>query len=271
MVYFNSLRHSGIPIFPQLVLRNVVNLFYGLIFLFLISPLASFTSAQEVDIIPYLKNIEKGNKEAVQSELPKLLKEYPNSSNVLFLKAVLTENGQEAVAIYGDIVKNYPKSKYADASLYRIYTYYYALGMYGAAKTFLNKLKKDYPLSPYIGIAEKEIPAKDKVLVNVKTANDSSSESSTRKKLSSNIDKTFYSVQAGAFTILTNAQSLQETFQGAGYFSIIQNKTVGGTDFHVVYVGKYTDSAKAQKLLQYVNSKFSLNGRVVKLNLPGGE
>ncbi len=246
-------------------------LFYYLVFLFLICPITSFMFAQEVNIIPYLKNIEEGKKEEVQTELPKLLKEYPNSSNVLFLKAVLTENGQEAVAIYDDIVKKYPKSKYADASLYRIYAYYYALGMYGAAKTFLNKLKKDYPLSPYIDIAERKIPEKDKILVNNKASQDSSLLPSSEKLLSNKSNQTFYSVQAGAFTILTNAQSLKETFEKDGYFSIIQNKTVGGTDFHIVYVGKYAEPGKAQKLLQYVNSKYSLSGRVVKINLPGGK
>ncbi len=243
----------------------------NLILLFFIIPIFSAVFAQEADVVPYLINIEKGKEEEVLAKLPELLKEYPNSSNVLFLKAVLTENGQQAVAIYNEIIKKYPQSKYADASLYRIYTYYYALGMYSAAKTFLNKLKKDYPSSPYIGIARKKIPAKNKILTNLKTTGGVTTSSKQNEQLNEKSGPTFYSVQAGAFTILTNAQSLKDTFNNAGYFSIIQKKTVGGTDFHIVYVGRFSDPGEAQKLLRYVNSKYSLSGRVVTITLPGSK
>jgi len=99
--------------------------------------------SQDVDIVSYLKQIESGEKDDVEKELPELKSKYPNSHSVMFLEGVLTENGQDAVAIYSKIVNSYPQSKYADASLYRIYSYYYALGLYDTAKNHLNRLKKE--------------------------------------------------------------------------------------------------------------------------------
>ena len=236
----------------------------------LIYSLTPIIFAQEADIVPLLKKIENGQKEEAQAKLPDLIKEYPNSSNVLFLKAVLMENGQQAVAIYNELLKKYPNSKYADASLYRIYSYYYALGMYSAAKSFLNKLKKDYPGSPYIDIAQKNVPSKDKILVKDKTLLSDSVKVTKHITDNENSNEIFYTIQAGAFTVLANSQALKKNFDDAGYYSIIEDKNVGGTVFHVVYVGKYLNEDDAKKFLQVINLKYNLNGRIVKTNLPAG-
>jgi outer membrane protein assembly factor BamD (BamD/ComL family) len=82
--------------------------------------------------------------------------------SVMFLDAVLKENGQEAVAIYQDIVDNHPESKYADAALYRIFSYYYALGLYETAQEKLKQLKESYPTSPYIIVADQNLSALEK-------------------------------------------------------------------------------------------------------------
>ncbi len=84
--------------------------------------------SQEVDIVPYLKAIENGNIVEAKAAISDLKSKNPDDPSVMFLDGVLKENGQEAIVIYQNIVDNYPKSKYADASLYRIFSYYYALG-----------------------------------------------------------------------------------------------------------------------------------------------
>ncbi len=86
----------------------------------------------------------------------------PDDPSVMFLDAVLKENGQEAVVIYQDIVDNHPKSKYADAALYRIFSYYYALGLYETAQEKLKQLKESYPTSPYIKVADQNLSALEK-------------------------------------------------------------------------------------------------------------
>jgi tetratricopeptide (TPR) repeat protein len=219
--------------------------------------------AQDVDIVQYLKQIESGKIIEVREALINLKKENPQSPSVLFLEAVLTENGQEAVVKYQYIVDTYPKSKYADAALYRIYSYYYALGLYETANEKLKKLMSDYPGSPYVNIArQNKLPgegglAEDDVsefhqeeTTNVQTIND------TQYK---------FTIQAGAFTNFDNAKSLRNDFDNAGIFSEIRDKIVGGTNFHVVYAGKFLNEEEAENFLAIINSRFNLSGRIVSI------
>ncbi|MHB8853071.1 MAG: SPOR domain-containing protein [Ignavibacteriaceae bacterium] len=220
--------------------------------------------AQEVDITPYLKEIENGRIDNVIAALPKLNKDYPQSSSVLFLDAVVTSDGQSAVDKYSYLVKKYPKSKYADAALYRIYTYYYAAGMYKSSKYYLDQLENKYPNSPYISIAKRNIPLKDKtILTNDKKpitespAADSSVKAGQESK---------YIIQAGAFTVLANAQKLMHELESTGYSSSIEDKEIAGAVFHVVYADGFRNRSEAEKALSSINAKFNLDGRVLETN-----
>jgi len=227
-----------------------------LIVLLLLSATQVFS--QEADIIPYLKEVENGNRQAATEHLAMLEKKFPNDPSVKFLKAVLTEDGEKAADIYTEIVKKNPRSKYADASLYRLYTYYYALGTYDEAKNYLNRLKKDYPNSPYIKLTASKIPENDddfEEVVPVKS-----------KAVSKPAKSYVYTIQAGAFSNPANAASLKNDFEKSGFTSEIKEKTVGGTTFQVVYVGKFQTEEEAKSFLQLVNSEFKLDGRVVNIN-----
>jgi cell division protein FtsN len=176
----------------------------------------------------------------------------------MFLEGVLTENGQDAVAIYSNVVNTYPLSKYADAALYRIYSYYFALGLYETAKGHLDKLKKNYPESPYIKIADRNIPSEDE-FSDIPVTNDKTTV--TEKK----DIKYKYTIQAGAFSKLSNAQSLRDDFKDSGFFTEIKEKIVGGTAFHVVYVGQFNAEDEAKNFLQVINKEYKLEGRVVRI------
>jgi tetratricopeptide (TPR) repeat protein len=217
--------------------------------------LVTQTFPQEKDIIPYLKLIESGQKDSVQKLLPDLQKSYPEDPSILYLVGVLTENGQDAVPIFNRIIADFPKSKYADAAEYRLYSYYYSLGLYKTASVFLDKLKKNYPNSPYIKIAGKDVPAEDE---------ETTSLSNTVPKDTSGNFK--YTIQAGAFSEDSNAVELKKRFENSGYYSLIKKKTVGGSDFSVVFVGQFQDREEADNFLQLVNKQFGLKGRVVPIN-----
>lgn len=226
-------------------------LFILFFFAFILIPPFSFT--QDVDIVLYLKQIESGEKNEVEKVLPDLKKNYPNSPSVMFLEGVLTENGQDAVVIYSKIVNSYPGSKYADAALYRIYSYYYALGLYETAKNHFNRLKKEYPESPYIKIADQNIPSEGEITLDDK------------KKTESPTTGYEYTIQAGAFSKLQNAQSLKKDFDDSGFKSEIKDKTVGGTVFHVVLVGEFKSEDEARNFLQVINKEYKLDGRIVRV------
>lgn len=221
--------------------------------------------AQDVDIVPYLKQIENGNVDDVKNEIPDLKEKYPNSPSIMFLDGVLTENGQKAVLIYQNIVDKYPESKYADAALYRIYSYYYALGLYEAAKEKLNQLVSKYPDSPYIKIAKQnQLP----VSPEISQEENAASEDSIQTPLSPvepRGPKYKFTIQAGAFSKEENAVSLKSNFDKAGLFSEVKIKQVAGTVFHVVYVGKFITKEEAENFLVTINDKFDLNGRVTEI------
>ena len=230
------------------------------IFLFVISILSSSQIlAQEVDIVPYLKMIEQGKIEEVKGKLLDLKTDYPKSSNLVFLEGVLTENGQDAVVLYQTLVEKYPKSAYADAAIYRIYSYYFALGLYNTADKNFEKLKKEYPESPYIKMAT----------ANVVNTEVEETPQQTEETPVENVDveKQFsYSVQAGAFTNVDNANSLKKDIENAGMISFIQDKNVAGTVFNVVYIGKFETRKEADDFLPIANTRFKIAGRVVEIN-----
>jgi tetratricopeptide (TPR) repeat protein len=176
----------------------------------------------------------------------------------MFLDGVLKENGQEAIVIYQNIVDNYPESKYADASLYRIFSYYYALGLYDTAREKLKQLKSDYPDSPYIQVADQNLSLLEKTDVEV-------TKPKTEELKSVAEDNYKFTIQAGAFTNLDNAKKLMGEFDEAGIYTQLGEKVVGGTTFHVVYAGKFEKYEDAESFLTVVNSKYQVNGSIISI------
>ncbi|HSD65041.1 MAG TPA: SPOR domain-containing protein, partial [Ignavibacteriaceae bacterium] len=131
----------------------------------------------------------------------------------------------------------------------------YSIGLYNTASTFLNRLKKEYPNSPYIKIAEREIPAENEPPPSLQEMTSDENPVSYQ-----------FTIQAGAFSNDSNAASLKKSFEDEGYYSFIRNKSVGGTDFSVVYVGRFEKRDEAESFLQVVNKQFGLNGHIVPLN-----
>ncbi len=239
---------------------NVKTIFFCVVFIF--SSINIFS--QDPDIVPYLKKIESGNIQEVKNELPQLLIKFPNSPSIIFLNGILTNNSEQAITTYSKLIKNYPNSKYADAAIYRIYCYYFAVGNFTSAKAYLDKLKKEYPQSPYINIATRKIPLKDNILLD----DNSKSKTETNNSNEANTSMDYkYTIQAGAFSELSNAESLKKQFENAGYSSKIEEKSVAGVIFHIVYIGKFKNIEEAKNYLQLINSKYKLDGRLVPVEL----
>ena len=232
-----------------------------LIYFSLLFPALSINlTAQDLNIVPYLQQIENGKADEVRNELIGLKEKYPGDPSVMFLEGVLTENGQKAVVIYQKVVDEYPDSKYADAALYRIYSYYYALGLYESATEKLNMLITDYPKSPYIKIAKQ-----NQLPVNPEITQEDETEIPQRKSEYVKGADYKFTIQAGAFSKKENAESLQLKFENSGIFSDIKDKLVAGTTFHVVYVGKFITENDADSFLKTINDKFELSGRVIEI------
>jgi len=230
-----------------------------LIFIFLFL-LASFISAQ-VDIVPTLKHIESGEIEEARSDFRRLNSRYPKDANVKFLDAVLTENGEEALNKYSTVYTKHPESQFADASIYRVFSYYYSLGVYNKAEKHLTQLKENYPNSPYIKAANRTLPSEDFFI---------QAETVAKKEIPPPVrtvtTKYKYTVQAGAFLNKTNANNLKKKFEAKGIFADTYTKEVGGSLLNIIIVGKFVDKDSAQPILDELKKDYKLNGRVVLLN-----
>lgn len=212
-------------------------------------------SAQEANIVEYLKAIEDGEVNTAITGLTELKKTNPNDPSVIFLDAVLTEDGESALTKYQTIYEQYPQSNYADAALYRVFSYYYSLGVYNRAESLLTKLKTEYPNSPYIRAADRTIP--DELTTAAETT-----PSPTPQPTVTN-EKYNFTIQAGAFLNIENAKSLLNEIKKDGYPVELGTKSVGGSLLNVVTFGHLQTESEAEQLLSYLKNKFDLNGRVI--------
>jgi hypothetical protein len=54
-------------------------------------------------------------------------------------------------------------------------------------------------------------------------------------------------------------------FEAASIFSRLGEKVVGGTTFHVVYAGKFEKYEDAESFLQFINTRYKINGSIVSI------
>lgn len=212
-------------------------------------------SAQEANIVQYLKAIEDGEVNTAIAGLNELKKTNPNDPSVIFLDAVLTEDGESALTKYQTIYEQHPKSNYADAALYRVFSYYYSLGVYNRAEGLLTKLKTDYPNSPYIRAADRTIPDE------VNTVAETTLPPAPQPTITD--EKYNFTIQAGAFLNIENAKNLLNEIKKDGYPGELGTKSVGGSLLNVVTFGHLKTESDAGPLISYLKEKFNLNGRVI--------
>ncbi len=220
--------------------------------------------SQEVNIVKQLKDIESGNKQSALADLENLKKTNPNDPSVIFLDGVLTESGKDALSKYEIVYKNHPNSNYADASLYRIFSYYYSLGVYNRAQEYLSVLENKYPNSPYLKIADRNIPEEDLFDSKIETAG-TQKQSPKPIEIKDENSTAKFTVQAGAFLNFANANKLKDNLEDDGFPSELSTKEVGGTMLNVITAGKFTSEESAQKLISHIKSKYNLNGRIITI------
>jgi len=211
-----------------------------------------FGQSSGPDIQKRLEMIEKGQVEQVKAELPTLLANYQNNPGVMYLQGVLTTDGSEAAKIFQSIVDNFPKSEWADDALYKLYQYYFSIGLYKTADQKMAELKQNYPYSAY-------------AVDQPSTSKDAETESPDVVKSKSTVQKysTSFTVQVGAFSTLQRAEELKNFFEGKGYSSNIFTMVTNGKKLHKVWVGEFQNQDDAKRFGAEIRKKFSLESIVV--------
>lgn len=245
---------------------------------------ATLSLAQESapDIKAYLSRVEHGEADAVRAELPALLTQYPNNPGVLYLQGVLTTDGTEAVRVYQSIVDNFPKSEWADDALYKVYQFYYAIGLYRTAEIKLNQLKTDYPQSKYLaqgsqpmaqGLPEEKDSA-DAPVPDTTTATREESRQAPDERVTAETSTTplhpaaattrgAYALQVGAYSQQTNAEKQKLFFEDLGYSVEVINKVQNNRSLFVVLVGEYRTADEARSKGAEISKKYDMHPMVV--------
>jgi len=240
----------------------------------------SFLVPQNTDL--YLSLIEKGKSNGVRESLPELASKFPTDPGVLYLKALLTEDGDSAIKQYKNLVKNFPESKYAANSAMKLGEYFYAKGLYTQSANLLKNIPGKYPRfkdmqrltnlminsfnaigeadsAKYYGLIIKSMfPA---IKADINEDNIKLSQVFDFKKKKSN--KGPYVVQIGAFSSEKNAKRLKLQVSQLGHDVSINKVDSNNKIFFAVRINRYQSKKKAEDIGKDIKSKLGVNYRVL--------
>jgi hypothetical protein len=221
--------------------------------LLVLLPLALRAQTAEADVAKYMAMIKNGQVDAVKGEVPALLAKYPNNPGVLYLQALTTSEGAEAVRIYQSIVDNFPQSDWADDALYKVYQFYYSLGLYRTAEIKMAQLRKNYPQSPFVNSAggkETQQLAEEKPDSGASPVRPPAAPAET------------YTLQVGAYTTAANAQRQRSFFEELGYPVEVINRVKDGRALFLVIVGSFATADEAREHGAEIKRKHNIDAIV---------
>ena len=261
----------------NLSLRNFRTLYLSLLLHFLGAAIV-FAQMPEAEVRKRLDFIYSGQAERVRIELPSLEKQYPNDAGVEYLDAILTTDGAAAVKKFQAIVDQFPQSGWADAALYKVYQYYYSVGLYKTADQKFEQLKQQYPNSLYIAGAVKdqkpaavqqtpaaEIKQPDTVgqkqaeqPVNVEPAKQAMPDSTATVAAARK-----FAVQAGAYSTERKAKKQVYFFSTINRKAIITAKVSGDKTLYVVTIEDFSNEQDARDFITELKLKYAIESIIV--------
>ena len=253
-------------------------------FLFIYFVIISHFFGQNIDL--YLSLIDEGKTEGVIETLPELISKYPNDPGVIYIKALLTEDGKNSIDTYNEILKKYPNTKYAPYAAMKIGEYFYAKGLYTQASKLLKNIPIKYPrftdiqratnlmtnsfnaigeadsaryygliiksMFPRVDIGIKNFNEKNKPLAQVFEFNKDRQ-----------IDLGPYVIQMGAFSTKENATRLKLQISQLGHDVSISNVESNGRKFYAVRVNRFKTKNRAENIGKDIRSKIGVDYRVL--------
>ncbi len=236
--------------------------------------------SQNIDL--YLSLIEEGKIDGVKENLPELLSKYPENAGVLFLKALLTSEGDSAIKQYKRILSDYPDTRYAPESAMKIGEYFYARGLYTQSANLLKNIPTRYPRFPemqrltdlminsFNAIGEADSAQYYGLMIKSMFPFLDTKPIEKNSKLSQVFDfkkKTKkngpYVVQVGAFSSKENAKRLKLQVSQLGHDVSINKVDSNGKTFYAVRINRYSSKKRAEEIGKDMKSKLGVGYRVL--------
>lgn len=217
------------------------------------------------DIQSRLEKIYRGDVESVREELPSLLSRYQNHPGVLYLQGMLTTDGPEAVKIFQSVVDNFPQSEWADDALYRVYQYYYSVGLYRTAEQKIDQLKRDYPRSRYAFGQQPRFDREDVLSEEHtgQTVQPTIPEPQRQELPEQPSTRNPFALQVGAFSTYENATRQRDMLRGIDQPVEITTRMQGGQTLYLVWVGAFETRDQATQYGGVLRRQFNIETMIV--------
>jgi tetratricopeptide (TPR) repeat protein len=213
----------------------------------------------------------------------------PNSDMSDFLQGLLQEDGRVAVETYTKMIQNRPSADATQQALLRAGQYYFARGLYIAARKYFVELLENFPGSPYadkalyfsancLSVAKEydqsaeqfqrllvKYPASDfaklakEELKEIRPHAGARSTSAPRV-LSSSGD---FTLQIGSFSKANNALKLREDIKGIGLPLEIVEHESGGRTYYLVLVGSFRTEEEAREFGETFREEYAKPYRII--------
>ncbi len=225
-----------------------------------VSPVFAQLSAG--DVRARLDLVHAGKIDHVRTEVAGMMKQSPNDPGVRFLDAYVTENGDQAVKKYQSFVDTYPDNEWADDALYKVYQYYYAVGLYRTADAKREQLNRQYPQSIF---AQQKEAATPSAPAPAEAAPATTKEPELRTPLPKAAADGPFAVQVGVYSQENKAREQADQLSGTtGRTAFVFEKQSGGKKVFAVAFGGFPDETAAKEFGAELRSKFNLDWFVVK-------
>ena len=245
--------------------------------------LLSISLGQNIDL--YFSLIEQGKIDGVKENLPELISKYPKNPGVLYLKALLTQDGKSAIKQYKKLLKQYPNSKYAPDAAMKIGEYLYARGLYTQAATLLKNIPIKYSrfigiqratnlmINSFNAIGEADSARYYALIIKSMFPNIDTNISSLKKQNKplaqvfdfnkKKLDLGPYVIQIGAFGSRENARRLKLQVTQLGHDVSINNVESNGKILYAVRVNRFKSKKQAENIGRDIKSKIGVEYRIL--------
>lgn len=220
----------------------------------------------QVDVRSYLDRLSRGEIEDVKEEVSDLVDRYPNDAGVRYLQGLVAEDGTDAVRVYQGLVDRHPDSEWADDALYKVYQFYYSIGLYRTADLKMDQLRRDYPASPFIIAGSSAVkppmdppgqeegatppaPGDPDPVVPVPAATEAGSGQ--------------FALQVGAYSSRENADKQKFFFEDQGFPVEVINRVRDGRGLFLVFVGNYLTYEDAKVKSVDIRNTYGVDSFVV--------
>jgi len=227
---------------------------FALLFLLFAAPAPLLAQGADAEVARYQAMLQNGQADQVRGAIPALLARYPNNPGILFLQAQTTSDGAEAVRVYQSIVDNFPSSAWAPEALFKVYQFYYALGLYRTAEMKMAQLKKNYPASRRAtGAGTVDTGALPEDTARAAGGAPPSAPAAVPQR---------FTLQVGAYTAQANAERQKAFFENLGYTVELISRVRDNQSLFLVLVGSFASADEARAKGAEIRARYHIESIV---------